>query len=157
MIVQIFIIHYGLAEFESPCLPLRRELLHLVLTLARTWGGFPGGIQSVDPGHQAGLCLGLTPFQVFRYIVFPSLQASRPFHGNEMVTLTKDSSLVNFIAIAELTYRATLIASLTYDTYDTSALPQYLPLPLPCLSYWHCWERRMGPYDSDSKPEGLRR
>lgn len=120
MIVQIFIVHYGLAEFKFNLPALASGIIALSLNSGAYMGEvFRGGIQSIDIGQtQAGLSLGLTPFQVFRHIVFP--QAFRrviPAMGNEMVTLTKDSALVGYIGIAELTYRATLIASRTFEYF----------------------------------------
>ncbi|NLY31676.1 MAG: amino acid ABC transporter permease [Firmicutes bacterium] len=163
MIVQIFIIHYGLAEFGVTLPAFASGIIALSLNSGAYMGEvFRGGIQSIDPGQtQAGLSLGLTPFQVFRYIVFP--QAFRrviPSMGNEMVTLTKDSSLVNFIAIAELTYRATLIASRTYEyfTMYIGIAIVYFAITFALSQLLALLERRMGPYDSDSKPgKGLRR
>lgn len=163
MIVQIFIIHYGLVQFGIKLPAFASGITALSFNSAAYMGEvFRGGIQSIDLGQtQAGLSLGLSPFQVFRYIVFP--QAFRrviPSMGNEMVTLTKDSSLVNFIAIAELTYRATLIASRTYEYFT-----MYIGIAIVyfvitfVLSQLLAWlERRMGPYDSVSEPgKGLRR
>lgn len=163
MIVQIFIIHYGLAEFGVTLPAFASGIIALSLNSGAYMGEvFRGGIQSIDPGQtQAGLSLGLTPFQVFRYIVFP--QAFRrviPSMGNEMVTLTKDSSLVNFIAIAELTYRATLIASRTYEyfTMYIGIAMVYFAITFALSQLLALLERRMGPYDSDSKlGKGLRR
>lgn len=157
MIVQIYIVYFGLTEYNI-FLP---AFIAGVIALSLNSGAymsevFRGGIQSIDIGQtQAGLSLGLTPFQVFRYIVFP--QAFRrviPSMGNEMVTLTKDSSLVGFIGIAELTYRATLIASRTYEYFAMYigiaivyfAITYTLSLLLGGL------ERRLGPYDQDSQP-----
>lgn len=163
MIVQIFIVHYGLAEFGLKLPALASGIVALSLNSGAYMGEvFRGGIQSIDIGQtQAGLSLGLSPFQVFTHIVFP--QAFRrviPSMGNEMVTLTKDSSLVNFIGIAELTYRATLIASRTYEYFT-----MYIGIAIVyfavtfILSQLLAWlERRMGPYDSDSQSgKGLRR
>ena len=164
MIVQIFVIHYGLAEIaiKVPALSwlklpaLASGIIALSLNSAAYMGEvFRGGIQSIDIGQtQAGLSLGLSPSQVFRHIVFP--QAFRrviPSMGNEMVTLTKDSSLVNFIAIAELTYRATLIASRTYEYFT-----MYIGIAMVYFvitfiqSQLLAWlERRLGPYDSNSQ------
>ncbi len=163
MIVQIFIVHYGLAELGLKLPALASGITALSFNSAAYMGEvFRGGIQSIDIGQtQAGLSLGLTPFQVFRYIVFP--QAFRrviPSMGNEMVTLTKDSSLVNFIAIAELTYRATLIASRTYEyfTMYIGIALVYFAITFILSQLLALLERRMGPYDSDTQPQkGLRR
>lgn len=163
MIVQIFIVHYGLAELGVTLPAFVSGVAALSLNSAAYMGEvFRGGIQSIDVGQtQAGLSVGLSPFQVFRYIVFP--QAFRrviPSMGNEMVTLTKDSSLVGFIAIAELTYRATLIASRTYEyfTMYIGIAIVYFAITFALSTLLSMLERRMGPYDSNKElGKGLRR
>lgn len=156
MIVQIFIVHFGLSELGLTLPALASGIIALSLNSSAYMGEvFRGGIQSIDIGQtQAGLSLGLTNFQVFRHIVFP--QAFRrviPSMGNEMITLTKDSSLVSFIAITELTYKATLIASRTYEyftMYIGIAIVYFaITFVLTLLLSW--LERRLGPYDQDSK------
>lgn len=163
MIVQIFIVHYGLAELGIKLPAFASGVAALSFNSAAYMGEvFRGGIQSIDVGQtQAGLSVGLSPFQVFRHIVFP--QAFRrviPMMGNEMITLTKDSSLVGFIAIAELTYRATLIASRTYEyfTMYIGIAIVYFAITFILSTLLSLLERRMGPYDSDKQlGKGLRR
>lgn len=80
--------------------------------------------------------------------------------GNEMITLTKDSSLVSFIAITELTYKATLIASRTYEyfTMYIGIAIVYFAITYTLSVLLGMLERRLGPYDSDRElEEGLRR
>lgn len=163
MIVQIFVVHFGLVEFGLVLPALVSGIIALSLNSGAYMGEiFRGGIQSIEEGQtQAGLSLGLTNFQVFRYIVFP--QAFRrviPSMGNEMVTLTKDSSLVNFIGVAELTYRATLIAARKYQYFT-----MYVGIAIVyfVITYTLAWllgklERRLGPHDTDSESgKGLRK
>jgi His/Glu/Gln/Arg/opine family amino acid ABC transporter permease subunit len=163
MIVQIFIVHYGLAELGIRLPAMASGIIALSLNSGAYMGEvFRGGIQSIDMGQtQAGLSVGLSPTQVFRYIVFP--QAFRrviPSMGNEMVTLTKDSSLVNFIGIAELTYKATLAAARTYEyfTMYIGIAIVYFAITFVLSQLLASLERRMGPDDSNSQPgKGLRR
>lgn len=163
IIVQIFIVHFGLSELGLTLPALVSGIVALSLNSGAYMGEvFRGGIQSIDIGQtQAGLSLGLTNFQVFRYIVFP--QAFRrviPSMGNEMITLTKDSSLVSFIAITELTYKATLIASRTYEyfTMYIGIAIVYFAITYTLSVLLGMLERRLGPYDSDRElEEGLRR
>lgn len=163
MIVQIFIVHFGLSELGLTLPALVSGIVALSLNSGAYMGEvFRGGIQSIDIGQtQAGLSLGLTNFQVFRYIVFP--QAFRrviPSMGNEMITLTKDSSLVSFIAITELTYKATLIASRTYEDFTMyiGIAIVYFAITYTLSVLLGMLERRLGPYDSDRElEEGLRR
>ena len=65
---------------------------------------FRGGIQSIPVGqHEASQVLGLTKTQTFFHIVLPQV-AKRVLLpvSNEVITLVKDTSLANVIAVSEL-------------------------------------------------------
>ena len=76
-----------------------------------------GGLMSVDSGQsEAGRALGLSYFDTMRFIVIPqAFKNILPSMGNELVTLFKDTSLVNTIGAAEMTYYATRIGGKTFD------------------------------------------
>lgn len=76
-----------------------------------------GGLMSVDSGQsEAGRSLGLSYFDTMRFIVIPqAFKNILPSMGNELVTLFKDTSLVNTIGSAEMTYYATRIGGKTFD------------------------------------------
>jgi len=63
------------------------------------------GIESIGTGQrEAGMAMGLTKFQVFRLIVWPqAIKNIMPALGNDLIALLKDSSLVSFLAVRELT------------------------------------------------------
>lgn len=65
---------------------------------------FRGGYHSVDIGQfEAARCLGLSPFQTFRFVICRQmLQPILPTLCNEFMTLVKDTSLVQVIAVTEL-------------------------------------------------------
>jgi polar amino acid transport system permease protein len=69
---------------------------------------FRAGIQAVPKGQrEAAQALGLPEPLILRRIVLP--QAARivtPAVGNEFVAMIKDSSLVSFIAVPELLWKA---------------------------------------------------
>ncbi len=69
---------------------------------------FRGGIQSISEGqYEAGKVLGMTKTQVFFKVVF--LQVVKriiPPMSNEIITLIKDTSLANTIAVYELIFEA---------------------------------------------------
>jgi len=121
MVVQIFIVYFGLPRIGIYLPPMLSGVIALGLNSGAYLGEiFRAGIQSIDSGQtQAALSLGLKPAQVMRYVVLPqAFVRVLPAIGNEFVTLIKDSSLVSFIAVQELTYRSTLIASRTYDYFS---------------------------------------
>lgn len=76
-----------------------------------------GGLMSVDPGQsEAGRSLGLGYVDTMRFIIIPqAFKNILPSMGNELVTLFKDTSLVNAIGAAEMTYYAKRIGDKTYD------------------------------------------
>jgi len=121
MVVQIFIVYFGLPRVGVYLPPLLSGVVALGLNSGAYLGEiFRGGIQSIDNGQtKAALSLGLKPMQVMRYIVLPqAFVRVLPAIGNEFVTMIKDSSLVSFIAVQELTYRSTLVAARTYDYFS---------------------------------------
>ena len=65
---------------------------------------FRGGIMSIPEGQsQAGRVLGLKNWQIFFFIILPQMckRVLLPV-SNEVITLVKDTSLANVIAVAEL-------------------------------------------------------
>jgi polar amino acid transport system substrate-binding protein len=74
---------------------------------------------SVGKGQtEAGVALGFTHFQTFIYIVLP--QAARiamPVYKGEAVSLFKNTSIVGYIAIQDLTKASDLIRSRTFDAF----------------------------------------
>ena len=65
---------------------------------------FRGGMESIPVGqHEACRVLGLTKAQTFAHIILPQVvkRVTLPV-SNEVITLVKDTSLANVIAVAEL-------------------------------------------------------
>lgn len=76
-----------------------------------------GGIQSIDIGQtEAGRSLGMTSNQTMWHIVLPqAVKAILPSLGNELIVLFKETAIVGYIAIQDLTKAADLIRSRTYS------------------------------------------
>ena len=70
---------------------------------------FRGGIQSISQGqYEAGQVLGMTKSETFfRVILLQVVKRIIPPMSNEIITLIKDTSLANTIAVYELIYEAT--------------------------------------------------
>lgn len=79
-----------------------------------------GGINAVPKGQvEAGRSLGLSYSTVMMKIVFPqALRNALPSLGNEFITLIKETSIVGFISIIDLTLAFRKVANATYD-YNT--------------------------------------
>ncbi|MCQ2399257.1 MAG: amino acid ABC transporter permease, partial [Clostridia bacterium] len=71
---------------------------------------FRGGIQSVPQGqYEVGKVLGLTKSEIFsKIILLQVIKRIVPPMSNEVITLIKDTSLANVIAVIELMYQAEL-------------------------------------------------
>jgi len=66
---------------------------------------FRSGIEAISHGqYEAALSLGMTRYQVMRYIILPqSMRIVVPPAANEFIACLKDSSLVSIIGLRELT------------------------------------------------------
>lgn len=71
---------------------------------------YRGGIQSIPKGqYDAGEVLGLSKSQIFfKIILMQVIKRIIPPISNEVITLVKDTSLANVIAVTELMYFANL-------------------------------------------------
>ena len=69
---------------------------------------YRGGIQSISKGqYEAGQVLGLTKKEVFfKIVILQVVKRIIPPMSNEIITLIKDTSLANTIAVYELIYEA---------------------------------------------------
>ena len=69
---------------------------------------FRGGIESISKGqYEAGQVLGLTKTQIFfRVVLLQVVKRIIPPMSNEIITLIKDTSLANTIAVYELIFEA---------------------------------------------------
>ena len=87
-------------------------------------------IQSVDRGQtEAGLALGFTQRQTFFKIVLPQVvKAVMPVYQGEVISLLKGTSVVGYIAVADMTRASDLIRSRTFDAF--------FPLILTAIIYF---------------------
>ena len=78
-----------------------------------------GGILAVDKGQmEAGRSLGLSKAATMRYIILPqAFKNVIPPLGNEFITLIKETAIVGYVSLADLTRVANQIASRTYDAF----------------------------------------
>ena len=76
-----------------------------------------GGILSVDAGQmEAGRTLGLSYTTTMLKVVFPqAIKNVVPTLGNELIALTKDTSVAGYVATMDLTRAFRLIATANYE------------------------------------------
>lgn len=120
-LVQIFIVFFGLPSIGIRFDPNISALVALVLNVAAyVTEILRAGIESIAKGQtEAGAALGLTPLQVFRYIVIkPATKAVYPALTSQYVLLMLQSSVISAISAEELTAIANDIASRTFASFE---------------------------------------
>lgn len=77
------------------------------------------GILAVDKGQtEAGYSLGLTRGQTMWEIVLPqAFKNVLPPIGNEFITLIKETAIVGYVSLSDLTRAASQISSRTYEAF----------------------------------------
>lgn len=80
---------------------------------------FRGGILAVDKGQtEAGISLGLSKYQTMRYIIIPqALKNAFPSLANEFIVLMKETAIVGYIALQDLTKAGDYIISRTFNAF----------------------------------------
>lgn len=117
IIVQLLIFHYiFFAQVNID------GLLEAILVFGLNSGAYVaeimrGGINSVDIGQlEAGRTLGLSYVTTMVRVVFPqAIKNVIPTLGNELIALTKDTSVAGYVATMDLTRAFRLIASAKYE------------------------------------------
>jgi len=126
LLVQIFLIYYGVGQFEI----IRQSVFWVVLkspfwcaiialTLNTTAYGseiIRGGLESVQFGEvEAARSFGMSGFLLFRRIIFPiAIRQALPAYGNEVILMVKATSLASTITIMEMTGIANTIMAENY-------------------------------------------
>ena len=108
---------------------------------------FRGGIQAVDKGQmEAGRALGLPMKQTMLSVVIPqAVKNVIPTLGNEFISLLKETSVLSFIGVVDLTRAFTDIGKSNYEytiPYTMLAL-SYLILVLAASGLLKIIERRL--------------
>jgi arginine/ornithine transport system permease protein len=128
LLVQIFIVYYGLAQFpavrESALWPLLREawfcawLAFSVNTLAYTTEIVAGALKATPAGEvEAARAYGLAGWRLYRRILLPSaLRRALPQYGNEVVSLMHATSIASTVTLVDVTRVAR-------DVYANHLLP----------------------------------
>ncbi len=121
LLVQLFLIYYGLPQFGLELSPFVSGVLGLALNVgAYNAETIRAGIQSISHGQtEAALSIGMTHAQAMRRIILP--QAVRniiPPLGNNFIILIKDTSLVSTITLVELTMKTQQLVGTTYKPFE---------------------------------------
>jgi His/Glu/Gln/Arg/opine family amino acid ABC transporter permease subunit len=160
LLVQIFLIYFGLGQFDwirhSPLWILLREpfvcavLAFAFNTAAYTTVLFKGAIQSVPEGEVVACqALGMSRLLMLRRIIFPrALRIALPTYSNEVVMILKGTSLASTITILDLMGATHKIIAQTYQTLPLLALAGviYLLVNAIIISIFKAIEQRAQRY-----------
>jgi octopine/nopaline transport system permease protein len=130
LLVQIFLIYYGLGQFPalrySALWPILREphwcaMIALTLNTA-AYGSeiIRGGVKSVPSGQiQAARACGMSGLLLFRRIVMPlALRQALPAYGNEVILMVKATALASVVTLMEVTGLAAKLISESYRAIE---------------------------------------
>ena len=130
LLVQIFIIYFGLGQIES----LRTSFLWVILkepywcaiiAFALNTGAYTSEIlrsafQTIKPGIiEAGKSLGISNKIIFYKVQIPiAIRQSLPAYGNEIILMLKGTSLASTVTLMDLTGVAKYIISTTFKPIE---------------------------------------
>jgi octopine/nopaline transport system permease protein len=133
LLVQMFLIYYGLAQFPevrgSFMWPWLRDawfccILALSLnTAAYTAEILRGGLQSVPFGQvEAARACGMSGFTLYRRVIFPiALRQALPSYSTEVILMTRATALGSIITLMEITGTAQKLNSETFRAIEIFA------------------------------------
>jgi len=121
LLIQIFIVYFGLPQLGLRLSPFLSGLSALVLyAAAYNTETFRAGLEAVHRGqHDAAASIGLSPLQAMRHVIAPqAVRIAFPALGNNLVSLVKNSSLVSTIGMVELMFVANDISFNNFRTFE---------------------------------------
>ncbi|HEJ5407307.1 TPA: amino acid ABC transporter permease [Pseudomonas aeruginosa] len=124
LLVQIFVLYYGLPSVGIEFTPVTAGILALTLNVATYLSeSMRGAILGIDKGQwEAGLSVGLTWGQTLWNIITPqALRLAVPNLSNSLISLIKDTSLISVITVTELMLATKEVIAETFQP-----LPLYL-------------------------------
>lgn len=91
---------------------------------------FRGGLEAVEDGQlEAGKSLGLSTFSIMTFIIFPqAFKKALPPLGNEFITLVKETSVVGYIGIVDITKVANQIQGNIFEAFAPLMVAAFLYL-----------------------------
>jgi len=160
LLVQIFLIYYGLGQFEAvresiAWVVLREPYWCAIIAFVLNTGAYSseiirGGIQSVPTGQlEAAKACGMSRLLMFRRITLPiAIRQALPAYGNEVILMVKATSLASVITLMEVTGIARSEVSRTFAPYEiwTAAAIIYLAINFVITRAISALEWRLSPH-----------
>ena len=156
LLIQMYIIYYGLAQFEivreSLAWPILREAWWCaLLSFALNTAGYTGEILRgaiVNTPHgelEAARSVGMSHRQIHSRIVLPSaFRRALPAYGNEVIFMLHGSALAGVITLVDLFGAARIVNSRHFVPFESFIAAGAFYLCLTFLIAWlfKLWERR---------------
>jgi len=114
LLVQIFIIYYGLGDIGIYLKPFLAAVLAFSINTAAYQAEYiRGAIQSIRSGQiEAAQSIGMSKLKVIRYIIMPqALRIVIPPWSNEAIVMLKFTSLAFMVTVPELMAHGRMIAT----------------------------------------------
>ena len=115
-LMVLYYIVFGQVNISAVAVAIFAFSINLAVYFAES---LRGGIDAIDTGQiEAAKAMGFSRFQRFRLIVFPQVvRIIMPVYKGEIVSLLKETAIVGYIAIEDLTKMSDIIRSRTYDAF----------------------------------------
>jgi polar amino acid transport system permease protein len=121
LIVQLFLIFFGLPSAGLKFDADTAAMIALSINLgAYTIEIVRAGLEAIPKSQiEAGQSLGLSPVQIFRYvIIFPALKMMFPALASQFVLLMLATSVVSQISAQDLFHTASIVQSRTFRDFE---------------------------------------
>ncbi|CAI8910619.1 MULTISPECIES: cystine ABC transporter permease [Pseudomonas] len=120
LLVQLFVIYYGLPQLGMELDPLPAALIGFSLNMAAyACEILRSAISSIERGQwEAAASIGMTRAQTLRRAILPqAMRTALPPLGNSFISLVKDTALAATIQVPELFRQAQLITARTFEVF----------------------------------------
>ena len=156
MLVQLYLLYYGLAQFEavraSVLWPYLSNatfcacLAFAINTSAYSAEILAGSLKTIPQGEiEAAKAVGMSRFKLYRRILLPSaLRRALPQYSNEVIMMLHTTSLASVVTLIDITGAAKTVSSqyyLPFEAYITAGL-FYLGLTFILVRLFKLAERR---------------
>ena len=156
LLVQLFLLYYGLAQFDavrdSVAWPLLRSAWFCaaaamaINTCAYTTEMLQGAIRALPAGAiEAAQAAGLSRAQTWRRVILPlALRRTLPAYGNEAVMMLQGTSLASIVTLLDITGAAREVNARYYLPFESflTAGALYLALTASLMGLFRLAERR---------------
>ncbi|MHB2239881.1 cystine ABC transporter permease [Pseudomonas fluorescens] len=155
LLVQLFVIYYGLPQVGLELDPIPAALIGLSLNMAAyICEILRSSISSIERGQwEAAASIGMTRAQTLRRAILPqAMRTALPALGNSFISLVKDTAQAATIQVPELLRQAQLISARNFEIFTMylSAALLYWILASVLSHFQNKLEERVNRHDQES-------